>query len=1115
MRAPQGKGRRSVRRRSDEDVEGALGRCEDDAPKQAENITAGSQQAAGIGTTRRASDIGATSPKATKRQRAPTVFQRALRGEDGYCPGEIMAIELEFFMSYDYVRCRAAPGLNYVLGPNGSGKSSLTCAIGLGLAGEPKLLGRSSALKDFVQRGKPWAKTSITLRGQSNGAQHKVVRKLTSENASEWWLDDRPAKQKDVKALVQSFNIQVGNLTQFLPQERVSQFAKLNRKELLRETERAVGDPSIPQQHDALIEKTATTQSLKLTIAEEEAELHRREAQNKELEPDVARVEVREQKLEEKRIMDSKLPWLVFSKAQSELVAHAKALEEAEEKLEELTSSQEAENAPYRAAEDEHSLLINELKAKEGAIGDLDKLLQSSTAKDEQLVRLMRSKQNEVERGRQEAENQAALRERAAKSLADAEADFATTPVPQQPVAEMKKLNIAINKLREGHQEKLMEAKTAQGKVLAKQAQVTALTSRVKNMESLHFRRVTALRDNEVSKAWNQLQSQTHRFRGRVYGPIAAEIVCKDSAVVSPLEQHVPNWLWKSFVTTFPEDRDLLNRETRANVVCVDPDAQPPPSSTVTQQMQMLGVRTTLADAFDAPVPVKSALLVQASVHRSFYGTSKAEDNFDAMPGVGITDLYTPRSHFRSTQSLYGNRFVSQSVDAVRNAKFLTAESGHDGELEELKKMIGELQREIQDCQSIKEQREQEARALQNDAAELERERADVTAVYTAMKKARDNKACTVEQRRKTLQTLPGAEDPTVLEECLRRDISEANEERFEQILRVQEYMLQKGRLQMELAAVVFAEAEAYAEMELLKNKLERSKRAARDVEKEHEKVRNAHEKALKKLREAKAKAVEVYDFQRAPDRDEMTRKWEELPDTVEDLQEAIEEKQAEADENLCCNPSAVSEYRARQMEIEAMTVQLETDNAKLLALNEEIADLKAAWLPRLRDLVARISESFSRNFTEMAVAGEVVLEEKDLEFEEYGIQILVQFRDGGQLQPLSETHQSGGERSVATITYLVSLQNLTQCPFRVVDEINQGMDPINECKMHNQLVRANSQPGTAQCFVITPKLLPGLDYGECTTILTVMNGPWVDDDAEEVFKNGDPLSVALQRISE
>ena len=39
-------------------------------------------------------------------------------------------------------------------------------------------------------------------------------------------------------------------------------------------------------------------------------------------------------------------------------------------------------------------------------------------------------------------------------------------------------------------------------------------------------------------------------------------------------------------------------------------------------------------------------------------------------------------------------------------------------------------------------------------------------------------------------------------------------------------------------------------------------------------------------------------------------------------------------------------------------------------------------------------------------------------------------------------------ERSVSTILYLVSLQDLTHCPFRVVDEINQGknIDCVHIC---------------------------------------------------------------------
>jgi chromosome segregation ATPase len=58
-------------------------------------------------------------------------------------------------------------------------------------------------------------------------------------------------------------------------------------------------------------------------------------------------------------------------------------------------------------------------------------------------------------------------------------------------------------------------------------------------------------------------------------------------------------------------------------------------------------------------------------------------------------------------------------------------------------------------------------------------------------------------------------------------------------------------------------------------------------------------------------------------------------------------------------------------------------------------------------------------------------------DFENYGLQILVKFRENENLQELCGT-QSGGERSVSTAIYLLALQELTQVPFRCMDEINQ-----------------------------------------------------------------------------
>jgi hypothetical protein len=55
----------------------------------------------------------------------------------------------------------------------------------------------------------------------------------------------------------------------------------------------------------------------------------------------------------------------------------------------------------------------------------------------------------------------------------------------------------------------------------------------------------------------------------------------------------------------------------------------------------------------------------------------------------------------------------------------------------------------------------------------------------------------------------------------------------------------------------------------------------------------------------------------------------------------------------------------------------------------------------------------------------------------------------------------------------------VTVTPFRVVDEINQGMDPANERKVFEQLVTASCKEGTPQCFLLTPKLLPDLPFTE------------------------------------
>jgi len=162
-----------------------------------------------------------------------------------------------------------------------------------------------------------------------------------------------------------------------------------------------------------------------------------------------------------------------------------------------------------------------------------------------------------------------------------------------------------------------------------------------------------------------------------------------------------------------------------------------------------------------------------------------------------------------------------------------------------------------------------------------------------------------------------------------------------------------------------------------------------------------------------------------------------------------------------------------------------------LNGLLNSIKDIQGAWQEKLNELVEEINQSFSRNFKEIQCQGEVVLERPD-DIAAWAIDIRVKFRSDAAQRTLNARLQSGGERSVATMLYLIALQSLTSCPFRLVDAINQAMDQTNERMIFDVVAAAACRPNLPQYFLITPKLLPDLNFRPEMTILNVFNGSWM-----------------------
>ena len=168
--------------------------------------------------------------------------------------------------------------------------------------------------------------------------------------------------------------------------------------------------------------------------------------------------------------------------------------------------------------------------------------------------------------------------------------------------------------------------------------------------------------------------------------------------------------------------------------------------------------------------------------------------------------------------------------------------------------------------------------------------------------------------------------------------------------------------------------------------------------------------------------------------------KFAELPDSLDKIDAEICQTEALNQASTNVDEKTVADYFARQKEIERLRAELEKHKKKITNHKSDYEEKKNSWLAKVEQMIQDINTKFSGLFQQLKCTGEICLSrpENSEEFSEYGVCIKVSFRKEEQLQELTAWQQSGGEKSVSTMMYMIALQEMTKCPFRVVDEINQ-----------------------------------------------------------------------------
>ena len=284
-------------------------------------------------------------------------------GPEDFQPGAIVRVKLRNFVTYESAEFFPGPSMNMVIGPNGTGKSSLVCAICIGLGWGTGNLGRAKDFGEYVKHNTKSAEIEIELQRRPGETDNHVVRvRITKDgNTRDWWLNDRKTSLKAVQKLVRDFSIQIDNLCQFLPQEKVSEFAGLSPIDLLRETQRAAAPPQMLEWHEALKDLRKTQKALELQQNTDQEQLKNYEHHQQNLGTDIQKLQEREVILKEIKRLESTIPWVEYRAARHEYKVRAGIKKEAHRRLKEL----EAEVEP----------IMNQITAKEQYTGQISKVV--------------------------------------------------------------------------------------------------------------------------------------------------------------------------------------------------------------------------------------------------------------------------------------------------------------------------------------------------------------------------------------------------------------------------------------------------------------------------------------------------------------------------------------------------------------------------------------------------------------------------------------------------------------------------------------------------------------------------------------------------------------------
>lgn len=933
--------------------------------------------------------------------------------EDAFQPGSIVRVKLKNFVTYTAAEFHLGPSLNMIIGPNGTGKSTLVCAICLGLGWSSEHLGRSKELSTFVKHGASEAEIEIELAKAEGERTNPVVTRILrkEDNKTVFFINGKHSTKSAVMEMCKRFSIQIDNLCQFLPQDRVVEFAKMKDTERLRATLGAAAPAHMSDWHEQLKVLREEEKELEIKQQADTEHLKKLEALQNNTRGDVERWNQRQELATKAAALEKVRPIIQLRIHKQEFEQVKQDYEAAKQELVKLNQEVEPIKEAGEAAQRYHDQVDQVVQRRRQMMNmvkqQADKKVQAITSENKnveefeaQIAGEMRDKQ-----GRQQDIA------RVTKKITDLERKQQEQPVDYDQEAFRQQKEELRQQITLGDR-RMTELRSTMSSI---QAQIqdwkhrkAGIKSQRERLDTQSGKQTNLLQkvSPETARAWEWFEANKAELplKGEVYGPPILTCSLTDSKYADAVESQLRKGEMVAITCTNNDDQRLLLRKMthkdELNLHGIYLRTSPKQLSAFAPPVQpsglaQFGFEGYLRDYITGPDPVIAMLCDNVKLNRiAFASKPITDEQHAAASNSPIQAWVSGREAYRiTTRREYG--VSSTSVNHLKRAEFFVDQPVNSDEKLQLDEQLRALDREGQDM--VAQHNEAKAGVQQ------------LTADGQALKDQRDellDKEKRIQRARAEWEALPRMinQEKANLQQYL--DLNSQTSDR------IREIKAKSRQSSLKIASLTLEYAKSVTEFRRLHENVIEAEIRLIEAASEVRAFKKENSQVLERLRARQVQLEELTAVRNnmkasirtehitvqemihscTAEENEIIRSYKDLQ-SVAELDDEIQSVNARLEMMSAGDGSVVKTYENREAQIRRTQDSLESHATALQEAQVKIAEIKGPFVEQLDELMSKISAAFAHNFEQIGCAGEVSVYKDEDDFNAWSIQISVRFR--------------------------------------------------------------------------------------------------------------------------